>query len=627
MLSLSIISMPGLVTGSTDGIGKAYAKELAKRGMNVVLVSRTLEKLEKVAHEIEKESEVKTKIIVADFSRGQPIYEHIERELKDIPVGILVNNVGVNTTYPMYVTEVPPQSLWEMLNVNIGATTLLTRMILPQMQKRQKGAIVNVSSGSELQPLPLMTVYAATKVFIKNFSEAIRFEYQKHGITIQHLSPLFINTKMNSFSYRLQKTSLFVPDAEMYAKNAVNTLGVVDHSTGYWAHGIQYFFTSIPPVWLRTIIGGIMNQAFRRDYFNGEEKLVCDLCPNRKSICTSLQECPSAMLSINQGNFPLLCGFDGRIAIICCEEAYLRKKMSSTRKYVDDSVVFPDRQIESPASRNCQKYRSQVCSKSSRAASNSTTVPPAVIVGGVEAQPKQFPHMALVGFGSNHNNVKWSCGGSLISEYFVLSAAHCANSFDGQARWVRLGELDLESNAEDARPTDFIIVERIVHPEYKPPAVYHDIALFRLKDAVKFNDYFRPICLHDADKLFNRNLIASGWGALGYGEVTNNILMHVTLDVISHNVCSNLYPNDKYLPRGVDAKSQICAGYLQGQKDTCLGDSGGPLQYLTMKEDCQLLYTQVGIVSFGRGCAFKNSPGIYTKISHYIPWIESIVWK
>lgn len=77
------------------------------------------------------------------------------------------------------------------------------------------------------------------QVFIKNFSEAIRFEYQKHGITIQHLSPLFINTKMNSFSYRLQKTSLFVPDAEMYAKNAVNTLGVVDHSTGYWAHGIQ----------------------------------------------------------------------------------------------------------------------------------------------------------------------------------------------------------------------------------------------------------------------------------------------------------------------------------------------------------------------------------------------------
>lgn len=64
----------------------------------------------------------------------------------------------------MYVTESPPQGLWDILNINIGATTLMTRMILPQMQKRQKGAIVNVSSGSELQPLPLLSVYAASKV-------------------------------------------------------------------------------------------------------------------------------------------------------------------------------------------------------------------------------------------------------------------------------------------------------------------------------------------------------------------------------------------------------------------------------------------------------------------------------
>ena len=74
---------------------------------------------------------------------------------------------------------------------------------------------------------------------MKSFTEALRFEYQKYGITVQHLSPLFVNTKMNAFSYRLQETSLFVPDSETYARNAVNTLGVVDHSTGYWAHGVQ----------------------------------------------------------------------------------------------------------------------------------------------------------------------------------------------------------------------------------------------------------------------------------------------------------------------------------------------------------------------------------------------------
>lgn len=72
-----------------------------------------------------------------------------------------------------------------------------------------------------------------------SFTEALRIEYEACNITVQHLFPLFVNTKMNAFTYRLQETSLFVPDAKMYAVNAVNTLGMVNHSTGYWAHGIQ----------------------------------------------------------------------------------------------------------------------------------------------------------------------------------------------------------------------------------------------------------------------------------------------------------------------------------------------------------------------------------------------------
>ncbi|XP_066995364.2 inactive hydroxysteroid dehydrogenase-like protein 1 [Anabrus simplex] len=259
-----------VVTGSTDGIGKAYALELAKRGVNIVLISRNQNKLQDVAKEIESKCNVKTKIIVADFSKGQPVFDNIAMELHGISVGILVNNVGCQYSYPMYLAEVPEQELWDIVNVNIGATTMMTRMILPQMQARKRGAIINVSSGSELQPLPLMTVYAASKVFVKSFSDALRYEYQKDGITIQHLSPLFVNTKMNAFSHRLQVTSFFVPDATTYAQNAVNTLGKVNTTTGYWAHGIQYFLTVIPPVWIRTWIGGLMNQIFRKDYFRSK---------------------------------------------------------------------------------------------------------------------------------------------------------------------------------------------------------------------------------------------------------------------------------------------------------------------------------------------------------------------
>ncbi|GFG37418.1 hypothetical protein Cfor_05164, partial [Coptotermes formosanus] len=231
------------VTGSTDGIGKAYALELASRGVNIVLISRTQRKLDEVAAEIESKFKVKTKTIAADFSKGPPVFDVIEEELRDIPVGILVNNVGRQYSYPMYLGEVPQQELWDILNINIGATTMMTRLVLPQMQKRKRGAIVNVSSGSELQPLPLMTVYAASKVFVKSFSDALRYEYQRDGITIQHLSPLFVNTKMNAFSHRLQETSLFVPDAATYSHNAVNTLGKVHTTTGYWAHGLQNYNT------------------------------------------------------------------------------------------------------------------------------------------------------------------------------------------------------------------------------------------------------------------------------------------------------------------------------------------------------------------------------------------------
>ncbi|XP_008216254.1 inactive hydroxysteroid dehydrogenase-like protein 1 [Nasonia vitripennis] len=257
-----------VVTGSTDGIGKAYAKELAARGMNLILISRTLERLEKTKNEIlEINPEIEVKIISADFSKGREIFVKIESQLKDIPIGILVNNVGKQYTYPMYLGEVPEDELWDIINVNVGAVTLMTRLVIDDMKKRGKGAIVNISSGSELQPLPLMTVYAATKVYVRSFSEALRAEYSKFGVTVQHLTPLFVNTKMNAFSQRLQVSSLFVPDATTYAKNAISTLGKVDTSTGYWAHGIQNFFTLIPPVWIRMRIGQFMNQVLRDDYF------------------------------------------------------------------------------------------------------------------------------------------------------------------------------------------------------------------------------------------------------------------------------------------------------------------------------------------------------------------------
>ncbi|XP_032681739.1 inactive hydroxysteroid dehydrogenase-like protein 1 [Odontomachus brunneus] len=262
-----------IVTGSTDGIGKAYAIELARRDLNLILISRNMEKLENTKREIlEINPQIEVKIIVADFSEGKNIYNKIKLQLQDIPIGILVNNVGKMYDYPMYLGEVPEQDLWDIININVGATTLMTRLVIGQMQQRGRGAIVNISSASCLLPLPLFTVYAATKIYMKNFSEAVRMEYSRFGITVQHLYPLFVTTKMNNYSHRFKASSFFVPDATTYARNAVATLGKINNSTGYWAHSIQQFCILVPPEWIRTKASELVPSILRQDYFKLQKK-------------------------------------------------------------------------------------------------------------------------------------------------------------------------------------------------------------------------------------------------------------------------------------------------------------------------------------------------------------------
>lgn len=256
-----------VITGSTDGIGRQYAIQLAARGLNIVLISRTVEKLIAVASEIEQKHQVKTKWIAADFSQGRPIYDKLRQELEGIPVGILVNNVGINLEYPDDLDQVPEDKLWDVININIAAGTMLTRIVLPGMKQRRQGAIVNISSGSELQPLPYMTAYAASKAYIHNFTLAMQYELEPFGITCQLVSPMFVSTKMNNFSTTVMKGGLFIPDAESYAKHAVFTLGKSKQTTGYWSHGIQYCLVRLAPEWVRTLVGGSMNKQFREEYY------------------------------------------------------------------------------------------------------------------------------------------------------------------------------------------------------------------------------------------------------------------------------------------------------------------------------------------------------------------------
>ncbi|KAL7042013.1 hypothetical protein ACKWTF_000991 [Chironomus riparius] len=262
-----------VITGSTDGIGKQYAIGLAKQGLNVVLISRTESKLKEVANEIESMYSVKTKYIAADFGSGKEIYEKIKQKLQILDIGILVNNVGRMYDFPDDLDNVPEDLLWQIININVGAVTMMSRMVIPQMKVNRRGIIVNISSGSECQPTPLMTVYASTKAYVRNFSLALNKELEEHNVQVQLVTPLFVQTKMNNFSTYVMKGNILMPDVESYTKFAVFTLGKSSQTTGYWSHGLQYGAMRLCPEFIRTIISLSMNRGFREEYY-AQQKIL-----------------------------------------------------------------------------------------------------------------------------------------------------------------------------------------------------------------------------------------------------------------------------------------------------------------------------------------------------------------
>ncbi|XP_068721657.1 inactive hydroxysteroid dehydrogenase-like protein 1 [Montipora capricornis] len=250
-----------VVTGASEGIGKAFARELARHGMNVVLMSRSSQKLEKVAETIEKEYKVQTLLLSVDFSDVRDVYPQISHALQRLQIGILVNNVGVMYEYPQYFLDVPVKKLFDLVNVNVLSAIMMTRIVLPQMCKRKSGAVINMSSSAGEIPTPQMTVYAGTKEFIDIFSRGLAYEYSPHGIEIQSLRPYYVATAMTYDT----KPGIAVPSPETYVKHALRTLGLSRRTTGYWSHGVQAWFLRFCPEWLYMRCATLVNDQIRHN--------------------------------------------------------------------------------------------------------------------------------------------------------------------------------------------------------------------------------------------------------------------------------------------------------------------------------------------------------------------------
>ncbi|XP_055267040.1 very-long-chain 3-oxoacyl-CoA reductase-B-like [Moschus berezovskii] len=239
-----------VVTGATSGIGKAYAHELARRGLNVVLISRDLSKLQHEAKEIERLYGKSTRVIQVDFTGGLEIYETIEAGLKDLEIGVLVNNVGQKYTPHLSklldCEEDIAKKLQDIINCNMMSVAQMTRILLPQMVSRGKGIIINISSVADRKPYPYLAVYAATKAFVRSFSVAVGAEYRSKGVIVQTVSPFLVETNM---TYPL-KRGPFVLRSEDFARQALDTLGLTSETPGCLSHAVQDFLISkLLPSW------------------------------------------------------------------------------------------------------------------------------------------------------------------------------------------------------------------------------------------------------------------------------------------------------------------------------------------------------------------------------------------
>ena len=177
-----------LITGASSGIGETFAKELAARKTNLVLVARSEDKLHKLANQVESKYQIQTNVIVQDLTASAAAKSIFEVVLEQgLTIDLLVNNAGFGD-YGNF-TQRPLEKQVNMIQLNITALVELTHLFLPGMQQRQSGGIINVASIGGFQPLPYMSVYGATKAFVLSFSEALWAENRDLGVKIFALCP------------------------------------------------------------------------------------------------------------------------------------------------------------------------------------------------------------------------------------------------------------------------------------------------------------------------------------------------------------------------------------------------------------------------------------------------------
>ncbi|XP_050544578.1 venom protease-like isoform X2 [Daktulosphaira vitifoliae] len=339
-------------------------------------------------------------------------------------------------------------------------------------------------------------------------------------------------------------------------------------------------------------------------------KNTCLNAYGEDGICINIKNCPS-MLSILENDVKNEDGNKNNSAA-----DFLRKSMCGNEGK-DPKVCCSIK----PTTFNSRKKNDSLSSQSSDSTYSNLPLPDTCGINNVTTTKIIGGSPAELGYHRINqprtDTPEWNCGGTLISDRYVVTATHCIVTYRVLTT-ARLGDLDLNPEVDDgAEPIDIPIQKIITHQSYSKITHANDIALLKLDRPVLFNKHVQPICLPisptmRANTFLKYEPLVIGWGMIAVeGPMTRTTeLMQVNVPVVDNENCNRSYTGI----RAIIDDSIICAG--TGKADSCKGDSGGPLMWPKGKQHYLL-----GIVSTGFKCAESGFPGLYTRVSHYIEWI------
>ncbi|XP_037123211.1 transmembrane protease serine 5 isoform X1 [Syngnathus acus] len=237
------------------------------------------------------------------------------------------------------------------------------------------------------------------------------------------------------------------------------------------------------------------------------------------------------------------------------------------------------------------------------------------IIGGVEAPLGRWPWQVSLYYSKRH-----TCGGSIISSQWIITAAHCVHNYrlPQVSSWAVYTGVVTRSSANMAERTGHAVETIVYNDNYNHVSHDSDVALMKLRTPLNFSDTVRPVCLprYNYDPPAGTQCWISGWGyTQPDGVHSSNTLKEAAVPIIGTNEC-----NSSCMYNGEITARMLCAGYTEGKVDACQGDSGGPL--VCQDEN---VWRLMGVVSWGNGCAEPNHPGVYTKVAKFLGWIYEMM--